>query len=471
MRRLAHRYALEDCVLEADRWSYWRGVDDTLHRPVGLVLLDADHPHRADVLRAARVAAGAEDHRLHRVLDVLDDDEGSCLVVEWLPGAALEELAAPGPLPDAEACAFVREAAWTLATADRQGLHHGALAPRWLLRTTDGRVRVIGLETVAALTQVPADRRCSAGDAAGLGALLYAALTGRWPGDRQDSELPAAPRAGGRPVRPRQVRAGVPTVLDDVVARAMALDARAQPLRSPEEVARALEAAARALPEDGREPSERPGPPRDPGQPEPSRRNWPAAAALAVAVLLLVAVSVAVLAALRERGPADQRRAAPSASASATASAVAPGSVLGVVSARDFDPDGNGSENPEQVPQAVDGSAGTAWRTLSYSRADLGGLKPGVGLLLDLGAVEQVGAVRADLVGRGTSIELRAGTSPGTQAEDFITVASARGVGDQVMLRVDPPVQARYLLLWLTALPREGTGYRGGVSDVAVFRG
>jgi len=39
------------------------------------------------------------------------------------------------------------------------------------------------------------------------------------------------------------------------------------------------------------------------------------------------------------------------------------------------------------------------------------------------------------------------------------------------MLRVDPPVQARYLLLWLTALPREGTGYRGGVSDVAVFRG
>ncbi len=44
----------------------------------------------------------------------------------------------------------------------------------------------------------------------GLGSLLYAVLTGMWPGS-DHPYLPAAPLADGQPRRPRQVRAGVPS--------------------------------------------------------------------------------------------------------------------------------------------------------------------------------------------------------------------------------------------------------------------
>src|SRR5690606_11682125 len=46
-------------------------------------------------------------------------------------------------------------------------------------------------------------------------AVLYAALTGRWPGNSH-CPMPAAPSGHGLVLRPRQVRAGVPRVLDQL---------------------------------------------------------------------------------------------------------------------------------------------------------------------------------------------------------------------------------------------------------------
>src|SRR5262249_57540863 len=54
----------------------------------------------------------------------------------------------------------------------------------------------------------------------GLGKLLYAALTAHWPGGEWPS-LPAAPEMDGHSASPRQVRAGVPTGIDDVACRVL----------------------------------------------------------------------------------------------------------------------------------------------------------------------------------------------------------------------------------------------------------
>src|SRR5690606_25812407 len=51
------------------------------------------------------------------------------------------------------------------------------------------------------------------GDVRNLAGLLYAALTGRWPGSPA-SAVPEAPVENGVVLRPRQVRAGVPRPLD-----------------------------------------------------------------------------------------------------------------------------------------------------------------------------------------------------------------------------------------------------------------
>src|SRR5207249_2066383 len=80
-------------------------------------------------------------------------------------------------------------------------------------------------------------------DARGLGKLLYAGLTGRWP-DGALHGLPAAPLEHGTLCSPRQVRAGVPTVLDEITTRALQ-ERPVGALRTPAEVAEALAAVPR----------------------------------------------------------------------------------------------------------------------------------------------------------------------------------------------------------------------------------
>jgi hypothetical protein len=55
-----------------------------------------------------------------------------------------------------------------------------------------------------------------------LGRMLYALLTGFWPGD-EPTAIPAAPRHRGRVYAPRQVRAGVPGVLNAITCTALQL--------------------------------------------------------------------------------------------------------------------------------------------------------------------------------------------------------------------------------------------------------
>lgn len=69
--------------------------------------------------------------------------------------------------------------------------------------------------------------------------MLYALLTGYWPGDEaiaqstaQYTALPPAPRHKGRVCTPRQVRAGVPAILDAITYRALRGQAADAPLRA-----------------------------------------------------------------------------------------------------------------------------------------------------------------------------------------------------------------------------------------------
>src|SRR5438105_9316671 len=117
MRTKAGRYDLEDRVLDGPGWSYWRGSDGVLRRAVGVLALEPGHPRSDDLLAAARSSSSLEDHRVQRVLDVLSDDEGTCLVIEWLAATSLEDLLADGPLADVESWRITLEVARTLATA------------------------------------------------------------------------------------------------------------------------------------------------------------------------------------------------------------------------------------------------------------------------------------------------------------------------------------------------------------------
>jgi len=493
MRTLADRYSLEDRVLDGSHWSYWRGNDGVLRRPVGILVLAPDDPTEHEVMAAARASAGAEDPRVLRVMDVVSDDEGTCFVIEWLTADSLEELLSEEPLSDHDAWFMVLEVARALASTSAQGLGHGALAPRWVLRGDDGRVRLLGLAIAGALQARAADPAGSdpsgamaTRDARGLGALLYAALTGRWPGEPDECALPPAPEQSGHPIRPRMVLAGVPAELDDVAARALGLPGRGEPLCTAAAVVEALERAGRrmrGLDTDGREGAglTARGPDRSTGpgwvQPRRARRRWIGWTAMLVVLAVLAVPGYLKVRASSASPPAPAPATAghPPATASqaASASQAPTGTSIRIVGVRDFDPPpgGNGTENPDLVKYATDGNLATAWRTVPYyGRPDLGGLKSGVGLLLDLGQVTEVGAVSVNLVGFGTSLELRSSTTYQPQGDDYTPIAKAVQAGTFVTLRPVAPTRARYLLIWLTSLPADANAYRGGIAEIHVYR-
>ena len=74
------------------------------------------------------------------------------------------------------------------------------------------------------------------------------------------------------------------------------------------------------------------------------------------------------------------------------------------------------SENPEQARLAIDDKLSTGWRTSTYlGSPELGGLKDGVGLVLDLGGPREVDSVRVRLAGEPTSFSIYASASTTTK--------------------------------------------------------
>ncbi len=160
--------------------------------------------------------------------------------------------------------------------------------------------------------------------------------------------------------------------------------------------------------------------------------------------------------------PARAHTSAPAAGrvAGGPAPAVAPAvHRLMPVSATSFDPYGTGQgENSLLAPLAIDASPATAWRTEWYMSPRLGNLKPGTGLLLDLGQRATIARVRV-LLGpaRGATFQVRVGDEAAALG-DFRVAAHVTDVGGRVDLRLARPARGRYVLIWFTVLPPDSSG-------------
>lgn len=498
--RLVGRYRLEERLGEAAGTTYWRAVDETLSRTVTARTLAEDSGHAERVLAAARAAAVVHDHRFLRVLDASTDGGVIYVISEWVEARNLGTVLQEGPLPAPEAARIVAEASEALASAHVLGLSHQCLVPESVLIADSGQVKLVGLAVDAAVQgiAVPDLDSARAADTRGCGALLYAALTGKWPGVG-DVGLPAAPLEHGRPCTPRQVRAGVPAELDLAATRAMAAPHAVDggSVTSPGVLAETLDSSlsghrerARAWRgwDDGfrenRDDTElhaampwvtgtNPGLPVIDPVPTTGRATrvlrWSVAAVLAGGLAL---GGWQVVGAANGGAPSTADVAQEPEEPALVTEVPTGGREIPVESVLAFDPppDGNGEENSEDAANVLDGDAATGWNTLTYEQ-QLGpdGLKEGVGLLLDLGSPQQVGAVQMQMTGPGAVVELRAADRAGAAAGDFEIIATGTDVGRLVTLRPESPVETRYLLVWLTDLPQlGGDAFRAGVTQVDV---
>lgn len=249
--KLARRYRLEECVTRLDGFSSWRAVDEKLRRAVGVHLLPADHPRARSVLAAARSSALLGDPRFVQVLDAVEEDDLVYVVHEWLPDATELTALLAAAFEAHDAYQLVSQISQAMAAAHREGLAHLRLTPGAVLRSSTGQYRIRGLAVNAALRGITADQPLRT-DTEAIGALLYAALTRRWPYESDAYGLSGLPKDLGL-IPPDQVRAGVHRGLSELAMRALANDGatasrQEQPCTTPDELAKAVAAMPRILP-------------------------------------------------------------------------------------------------------------------------------------------------------------------------------------------------------------------------------
>ena len=197
-------------------------------------------------------------------------------------------------------------------------------------------------------------------------------------------------------------------------------------------------------------------------------RSWLRLAfAIGASLLLLLAVRGRVQPRPRAHPARRQARGRRRRTSPSPSSSLAP--ITGLT-ASDFDPQGDPpEEHRELAPLAVDGNPATAWRTMTYDQ-DMGpgGLKTGVGLTIDLGAVHDVSVVDLTLVGAPTGVSLYVTDRAPAAVAGLTPAATVDAAATKQRITLDQPVRGRFLTVWLTSLPQAEGGYRGEVAEVAV---
>jgi len=499
-RRIARRYRLDERLADTDGVQTWRAFDEVLARPVGAHLVSTGHPRAHAVVSAAQAAAREFDERFLRVLDAAEDHDLIYVIQEWVTGRNLSAvLAEDGPLEPPVAQNLITEIAAAIAGAHISGLAHLMLSPDSIIFGPGGETKITGLAVEAASHGVTSEDP-GAADTRALGALLFAALTARWP-EQAGYGLPGVARNGNgrdgdRLPTPRQVRAGVPAALDEIVDRALNEPPRHRQaaLTSPAAFVSALRAlpkpvvrrptmAVPVVPARANNPDtqvhQRYVEPTEAGDWSPSRGMR----AVRILVTVLVVGALFLLGALLAKTALDRTDGGNGGASGNTPSPSVPaGSALTVAQAYSFDPvDGcgdpcNGNEHPEEVQNLIDADPGSTWSTQSYNDATLSPYKPGIGFVLDLGSVQSVRSVQVALGGTSATVELRALPADATASPPPGVGAGATGNADDYDVVVEPSdvsgptftltpesvVQTRYLLVWFTKLPTDSEGGSSG---------
>jgi hypothetical protein len=482
----AERYRLEEHVdTDAAGRQIWRGFDMVLKRPVAVVIRQPGGESAAGMLTTAVAASRLVHPHLVSVYDAIDDGHRAYLVREWVPGIALRDVLRQGPLDSERSTLVTHAISEAISALHSAGIVHGNVHPGTILIADDGRVVLTD-----AHADGPADPES---DIRAVGAVLYACLTGYWPHTEAGySSLPDAPRDnGGRLATPRQVRGGIPNHLDAISADL--LDAQVEP---PAASILAAEFARLATEGDvgggynsgyGSDYDDEDydaGPMGFDGGGETMRRRAGGKLAIGVIVLTVIAIVGAIVGAKVLGGSSPDTSGAPGPEQASSSSA--PGGsgqqiALKPDQIRIVDPPNGDRTELANAALAIDGKETTGWSTDEYTRPDFGGLKSGMGLLINLGAPTKVGLVKVVVSQQGATMSLRTGPSdPGNTSDGDKSIASgftpvgqelADRPGTVMVFPVPKELQTmQYVLIWVTKLPQDAKGkYVLSVNEITVF--
>ena len=301
------------------------GHDPRLERRVALKCLMAAETQpgevRTRVLREARAAARLNHPHIAAVYDVLEQDDRTFIVMEYVEGISLAAHLAAGPLPISEVRAIGRQLASALTAAHAQGVIHRDLKPANIQVMRDGTIKVLdfgvakiahGLSTSTDTTtgDTPAEQTLEGSpgtpvymspeqlshraldgrtDIYSAGVVLFLMATGRRPYQETSAVALALAMASAPPPAASDVNPSVPADLSALIARALE--------REPDrrfQSARELESALAATSDTSSATRDVNAPVADssgdaPAASKPARHGWKLAAAAVTGMLLLLA--------------------------------------------------------------------------------------------------------------------------------------------------------------------------------------
>ena len=461
---IAGRYELEELVGTGGMSRVYRARDRQLERTVALKILHerlgADDEHVSRFRHEARAVAQLSHPNVVTVIDRGTDGRRQFIVFEYVFGENLRQLLdRTGRLPVSRALEIGIAVADGLAWAHARGVVHRDVKPQNVLVGRDGEVKVTdfgiarSLDAESGLTvtgtvlgtsnylspeQASGKHVTESADVYSLGVLLYELLAGEvpFPGGNQvvvalkhvTDEAPplhdVPPRLAAAVARAleKEPERRFPSMADfaeELRACLAGLASRAAERTVAAPAAPAAAQATHVLPRERRRRSSR---------------------VAVVAVLAAVAVAAAVVVLVLTAGHGGS----PAGSGGGGAGAV---TLLGLSG---YDPQGTGApgEHDAAAPLATDGNEATFWATETYHSPQFGGLKSGVGLVLDAGSAVELGSVTVTTDTPGFTARILAGDSP---SGEFGDDSSTQTVGASTTFHLDG-ARARYYVVWITQL-------------------
>ena len=463
---LSGRYRLGSKLGSGGMSTVYLAQDEVLDRPVAVKLLHREISEDTDQLerfrREARAAARLSHPNLVGVIDAGEDESRPYIVFEYVEGQTLKQcIQSKGGLEVDEAVAYAIEIGRGLSAAHSRKLIHRDVKPQNVLIDPDGRAkvtdfgiarslesegltatgRVLGTTDYVSPEQAMGEDADERSDVYSLGVVLYEMLSGEVP-FRAETQVGVAMKHVNNPMPDiRAKRPEIPADVSGVISRATAKDRRDR-YASVSEMVMDLETGlgaeeVRGNVQAGEATTVLESVPRSR---RPGKRRIPAAGV----AMGLTGIALIVAALLFGEQGLDQIQ----------GDEEPTGAPVQLASAAEFDPDGDDKETATQ-DNAIDGDLETTWDTEHYDTEDFGGLKDGVGLVVEpQGAPESASAFDIRTPNSGWDAEIYA--TQGEPPDDLggwgapVGTITGGGTRERVDLTGEP---GDAYLIWITKPP------------------
>jgi serine/threonine-protein kinase len=475
---LSGRYRLEAKLGSGGMSTVYLARDTTLDRPVAVKVMHREMSEQADQLerfrQEARAVAKISHPNVVAVIDAGEDGGYPYIVFEYVEGETLKaRINRVGALDVQESLAYAIEIARGLTVAHARKMVHRDIKPQNVLIDAEGRAK---LTDFGISRQLEKEGMTATGRV--LGVVLFEMLTGHVP-FQADSQVGVAMKHVNEELPDVQAdRPGLSAATALVVERATAKDPTKRYADIGEmidDLSTALEVeAARAGSTTGEATTVLEAVP--PAKRKLSRRatwSW-------VAILAAIGIAAAVLLATQLIGSGNVGNGGhPSNNGNGGGGGKTSEHPVAIEGATDYDPEGDGEEDPETVGLAVDGNpTGTAWSSEHYDTDTFAGTKegpnPGVGLYVTTQAAVTPDKMKIITPTPGWDAQIYAAASgPPEEVEEWgEAVGEVKDAAKEEEVDLHLGQAAKYFLIWFTkaspASDQEGR-FQVEIADVKLF--